>query len=1162
MNKLCLTNNEGWSFVYNGERSVEVKDKFGIDYGEAPYIYLNDLTPDEMEGLERFDGIERERLITQLLQNRFTTLGSETATGFKKSTFHVQCYDYNSKPFVVFEKYGLQGGGRNQFFAFATGVAKVVFSVLIGVGTVASGGTTAPLLACGGAGLLSSGIGDMFYALKTPEKEITAKGYAAQTAIGFAAGAAGGVAGLGVNAVASQSLNTMVTTTLSGAASTAASTTAGTVTEAVIKNDARVLKRLTLKKLVASAAVGVFTGGVSSLSKGTVEAGSNLLFNSSSALATKTMVGAAAGAASSSAVKITENLINKYAFLKVIYETKPDDYLIEPGKLYIYVQRNEILFQSINANGQMIMTRITEQKQFLIGHEHENRFEILLAILKSKGNRNLSTKQKQFILESASKHKHVPVNLLNGVVDAVAVGASSGAAMGFTKAVADRWQTAAPIPRKDLEERKRQPHLIKRAKSERKEVLTTSKTEREKVEGGSVFKRRTVAQVKQTMPDLKETKETVQSKVTHLNERILVKRVRVETKVDRQGEAVVQKRKLEEGIFLKRRTVTQVKQTALKPKEADNSKATHSFLGKRVKVVTKGEGQGDPAVQKRKFQEGNFLKRKNIQQVNQTPKEEDSAKDDLNLKSKDKYFLRKRATVDQKSDKQDSKTQKEQTENKKNDEVCVLTPASSEQIKEAQQSINQANQKYTNLLTLSQYSAVDIENKANEIFNGAKNMRYYESSKAIPYIEKKLSEEFGIPMGTLTDSLKVAYKNKPDKYVPGPIISALTEKKNDGSAISFAKQNLDQAVQALQNLKDPKCSTNVPVGIPQTPLQIPPSFNILELVTDSENVARNSGYADNINVQMRYLTTRIVGADSGNLFDQVYTVFLNASFKWEVYRGEDKPTQYGLLTSVTDSLLNGKSTVPVEVKSLSWYQSCLSFVGQNGVGFQTDGANLQLGTMNNPNLVTVYSSASPQGIEGFKLPQNSSQILSTQPSTDGNPNLGLGLITSPQPAAVQPIAQATITNGTGIVSLKNPSKPSQPSVQGPAVSGSNPLPQHVGLDPMVYTAADTVQAVLKNLNNVPGLEGLGTYAGGAVGKVTSTLSTLERVADPDYQNEPFTQQVGCALWGTAIELVGQSPAVPLGGLAAVGVAAYLSEKASIAGDDAQQNCHDVINLFK
>ena len=36
MNELSLRNNEGWSFTYKGERSVEVKDKFGMDVGKTP----------------------------------------------------------------------------------------------------------------------------------------------------------------------------------------------------------------------------------------------------------------------------------------------------------------------------------------------------------------------------------------------------------------------------------------------------------------------------------------------------------------------------------------------------------------------------------------------------------------------------------------------------------------------------------------------------------------------------------------------------------------------------------------------------------------------------------------------------------------------------------------------------------------------------------------------------------------------------------------------------------------------------------------------------------------------------------------------------------------------------------------------------------------------
>jgi len=103
------------------------------------------------------------------------------------------------------------------------------------------------------------------------------------------------------------------------------------------------------------------------------------------------------------------------------------------------------------------------------------------------------------------------------------------------------------------------------------------------------------------------------------------------------------------------------------------------------------------------------------------------------------------------------------------------------------------------------------------------------------------------------------------------------------------------------------------------------------------------------------------------------------------------------------------------------------------------------------------------------------------------------------------------------------------------------------------------------VDKVPGLDGLGTHLGGAVGVVTNTVATLERINDPDFQNEPFVQQAGCAVFGTTVEVVGTLFTVPLAlvsGPLAVGATAYLSPHASNAGDDAQQNCHDVINMFK
>ena len=217
-------------------------------------------------------------------------------------------------------------------------------------------------------------------------------------------------------------------------------------------------------------------------------------------------------------------------------------------------------------------------------------------------------------------------------------------------------------------------------------------------------------------------------------------------------------------------------------------------------------------------------------------------------------------------------------------------------------------------------------------------------------------------------------------------------------------------------------------------------------------------------------------------------------------------------------LINGTTTVPVEVKQRPWYQGVLSFIGNNGVGFQTNGTNLQVGTMNSPNLVTVYSAASPQGIEGFQLPQPSP---ATTPST--------------QPAAVPLPVQVTTTNGNGASASNPPSSkpvaapnPTPSSAQVPVATGGgkNPL-QPVAIDQGVYTTADTAQTALKSVDKVPGLDGLGTHLGGAVGVVTNTVATLERINDPDFQNEPFVQQAGCAVFGTTVEVVGTLFTVPL-----------------------------------
>jgi hypothetical protein len=783
MNELCLTNNEGWSFTYTDteEKPILVKDKFGIEYEQKSFIYLNDLKPSEKKSLKTSKEIDRTRLMNQFLRERFIRLSNDMASRDQQKTFQIQCYKYDHTLHIIFGKYGLDGGGKRKLLTFAAGTTKIAVGILAGtVATLGTGGIAAPIMTCGGTGLLFSGMGDIAYAFKTPEDEITTKGYAIQSTIGFTAGIAGGGTALVANAVAvSQGLNVVATAALSSAASSTVSTAASTATEAAIKQDPTILERLTTEKLVTNAAAGLITGGVSTLSNGLIERGGRLLFNPSSHvsvnLVIKTVVGAVAGATSSSAVKITQNLINQQTFLQVKYANKPQAHLIERDKLYVYVEDPIIYFLSIDdEKNEHRITRIKSQEDLQVGHDQDTSIEELLAILRSNGTKEFSDKQKDFILTIAAKNHHV-LSVWNGVRDAVAIGASTGAVTGFVKGVTDQWQKSSSASKNNLNEKKRK-FKSKRAQNEEK---------------------------------------------------------------------------------------ASDKKRARSDDEIDESE--------------------DPRIQK------------------------------------------KQAIKDEKEEK-----------------TCV---SSSEQIEAAQQARDKADQKYQNLMALSGYTDVDIENVANNIYNRAKDKHPFNQIEAIKYIEEKASEEYGIPMGTLTHSLIVAYKSKnhKDTNVPNPIIAALIERRNTGSALSLAEKNLYHAKQVLQNLKEHKCELNEnEVFSPQTLLSMPSSVNILEMVTDSENEARKQGFENNIYVQMRYLAGRIAGIDHGDLYEQIYKVYFDASFKWEKHHGEDKPTEYGFLTYVTDWLINKESTVPVEVKQTRWYQDLLKSLGEKGVRFQTNGSNLHV----------------------------------------------------------------------------------------------------------------------------------------------------------------------------------------------------------------------------
>ena len=118
-------------------------------------------------------------------------------------------------------------------------------------------------------------------------------------------------------------------------------------------------------------------------------------------------------------------------------------------------RNNEIWFESLNEKGSKTITRIREQNEFRVGHELETGYDKILAVLKSKGQREFSSKQNEFILASAAKYHHVPAGLMSGVADAAAVGASSGAVIGFTKCVSERRQATPLAPKKTEIERNR-----------------------------------------------------------------------------------------------------------------------------------------------------------------------------------------------------------------------------------------------------------------------------------------------------------------------------------------------------------------------------------------------------------------------------------------------------------------------------------------------------------------------------------------------------------------------------------------------------------------------------------------------------------------------------------------------------------------------------------
>ena len=110
-----------------------------------------------------------------------------------------------------------------------------------------------------------------------------------------------------------------------------------------------------------------------------------------------------------------------------------------------------------------------------------------------------------------------------------------------------------------------------------------------------------------------------------------------------------------------------------------------------------------------------------------------------------------------------------------------------------------------------------------------------------------------------------------------------------------------------------------------------------------------------------------------------------------------------------------------------------------------------------------------------------------------------------------------------------------------------------------------VKNVVHHLDHVDGLDGLGTHLSNNILAVSTVYTAGTRIEDPQYAQEPVAQQIGCGAWGTAIQFTGDVVGGTLASLvpyAGPVLAAGVSVAAAHAGDHAQQNCHDVINMFK
>lgn len=257
---MILKNYQNYDFVFTkdneGGYSIQVKDLFDRDLGRPNKIIFTGLGQVKVEQLNNASPILRKQLIRDQLEHIFKILIEQsTATGGR--AFNIEFKKDRKITAVIIAPYGLPGGGWNNLLGVLTSVAVTVggTALIAATGGLAAGPVTALLSTAGTAGFFGAGVSGVAYSVTTADDKMDSNEFMIRTSVGFVAGSASG--GMSTALAPASNVGTTILGNMARSAATnVSSTVVSTFTEAVVRDDERVLNRLSPAGLALQAAGG------------------------------------------------------------------------------------------------------------------------------------------------------------------------------------------------------------------------------------------------------------------------------------------------------------------------------------------------------------------------------------------------------------------------------------------------------------------------------------------------------------------------------------------------------------------------------------------------------------------------------------------------------------------------------------------------------------------------------------------------------------------------------------------------------------------------------------------------------------------------------------------------------------------------------------------